>query len=228
MYYSRPKKEKGYLRIRIAASILAVAAVFFIVNLIIKLMIQDTVITLSKNTASQAINDAVLDVLQSSEYDYSSFVEIVSDREGAVQSVSAKSDMVNRFKSEIGRAVLCRLQRNDTAEFTVPIGTLLDVGALYDRGPKINIRLKLYGEMTTSLESSFISVGINQTKHRISCRVSANIAVITPSFTTYTTVTGEYLISETVIIGKIPDSYTNVNGDDSGIIGQIFDYADIE
>ena len=72
-----------------------------------------------------------------------------------------------------------------------------------------------------------MSVGINQTKHRITCTVSANLTVITPSFTENINVKCEYLIAETVIIGEIPDSYTNVNGDESGIVGQIFDYAEV-
>lgn len=225
VYYS---KHRTNLRIKVTAALLVFAAFVIAVNITLNNMVKKTVISISKNVASQAVNDAVQEVLCSSRNDYSSFVDIVNDKDGAVQSVSARGDLVNSFKSELGRAVIEKLENKDKAEFEIPAGTLLDMGMLYDRGPKINIRLKLYGEMTTDLESTFISEGINQTRHRITCHVSANIAVITPGFTCYTKVTGEYLISETVIIGKIPESYTNVNGDDSGVIGQIFDYADIE
>ncbi len=228
MYYSKPVRYKKQLRIKLAVILIVFAIGVIAVNIVINNMISDTVISISKNKASQAVNDAVQEVLGDGIYDYTNFVEIVNGEDGAVQSVSARSDLINRFKSELGRAVINKLETDDISEFDIAVGTLTDIGMFYDRGPRINIRLKQYGEMTTHLESTFVAEGINQTRHRITCCVTANIAVITSGATYYTSVKGEYLISETVIIGKIPDSYTNVNGDDSGIIGQIFDYADIE
>ncbi len=227
MYYEKYKKKKGDILLRGFFMISAVIIILLIFNGILTHLIKDMVISVSRNEASKALNDAVQEVIENGRYDYSKFVEIINDESGSVQSVSARSDMVNSFKSEIGSAVLERLKEFETANFSVPLGTLLDIGMLYDKGPKIDIRLKTYGGMTTGLKSTFVSAGINQTKHSMICTVKTNIAIITPSFTTFAEVEGEFLIAETVIIGKIPDSYTNVNGDDSGIIGQIFDYAEV-
>ncbi len=228
MYYCKPKKSKKYKKIRRITVFLLVFVLIISFNAVIKNMIRDTVRTISKRIASQVVNDAVVEVLKKGEYNYDDFVDIINDENGAVQSISTKSNLVNAFKSELGKEVQKKLQENNNTEFKIPIGTLMDIGMLYDKGPEIDIRVKLYGEMVTSVDSTFISVGINQTRHSIMCSVSANIMVITPGFTEYTTVKGDYLVAETIIVGDVPDSYTNVNGDDSGIVGQIFDYANIE
>lgn len=228
MYYIKPKRKKRKATTVIAIVMTILIAVILLFNWILDYMIHDTAVSLSKNAAARALNDAVVGVLDEGKYTYTDFIEISSDESGAVQSVSAKSESVNRFKSEIGAAVLETLATGRNTEFSIPLGTLTDFGVLYGRGPDINIRLKFYGDMTSFVRSTFVSQGINQTKHRITCVITANIAIITPGFTEYVTVSGEYLVAETIIIGEIPDSYTNVNGDESGIIGQIFDYADIE
>ncbi len=228
LYYIKPKRKKQKVKTVIVAitAVLIIGVLAF--DFVLDYMIHDTAVSLSKNTAARALNDAVIAVLEAGEYTYTDFVEINADESGAVQSVSAKSESVNRFGSEIGTAVLDALSSGKNTEFSIPLGTLTDVGIFYGRGPDINIRLRLYGDITSYIRSTFVSKGINQTNHRITCVIKANIAIITPGFTEYVAVSGEYLIAETVIIGEIPDSYTNVNDEESGIVGQIFDYADIE
>lgn len=227
MYYVKPERKKMKLAPRLLSAVLAISVIIILFNSLLEYMIHDTAVVLSKNAASRAVNDAVISVLDDKGYVYTDFIEIASDENGAVQSVSAKSESVNRFKSEVSKAVIEALESKENAEFSIPLGTLTDIGMLYGRGPDINIKLKFYGDITSSVYSTYVSMGINQTKHSIICVVSANITIITPGFTEKITVKGEYMIAETVIIGEIPDSYTNVNGDESGIIGQIFDYADI-
>ncbi len=207
--------------------LVAAALAIWAFNAALAAVIHDAAIAISRNKASNAMNEAVIEALDDTGYTYSDFIEIARNADGSVQSVSAKSDSVNRFRSELGRAVLSALEYRQIQEFSVPLGTLTDIGILYGRGPDIEIRLGSFGDIDANLESSFVSVGINQTKHRITCEISANITVITPSFTENINVKSEYLIAETVIVGEIPDSYTDVNGDDSGIIGQVFDYADV-
>lgn len=228
MYYIKAKKNKRKTGRKIMVIIIAVVLLFVLIDAVIEHMIYDTAVSVSRRIASQTVNEAVAQVLSEGEFEYTDFVEVISNPDGAVQSVSAKSDCVNMFKSMLGKAVMDTLENKKTSEINIPIGSLTDIGVLYGRGPNISIKLRLYGDMTTELKSTFVSVGINQTKHSIMCKVSANIAIITPSFTTYTCVETEYMLAETVIVGDIPDSYTDVNGDDSGIIGKIFDYADIE
>ncbi len=227
MYYIKPKREKKKVCRNRWLIVGAVCITAVLGNTVLTEMIYDTALTISKNEAAVAVNYVVADIVEEKGYTYEDFIEISKGEDGSVCSVSAKSEAVNTFKSELAGEVKELLRDSEFTEISVPLGTLTDIGILYGRGPNIRIKLRFYGGVTARLESSFISVGINQTRHRITCIVSADLTVITPSFSENIKIESEYLIAETIIVGEIPDSYTNVNGDDSGIIGQIFDYADI-
>lgn len=226
MYYIKARQTKKRRLLSVLILTLIFAAAFAAVEIPLERIMADTARTQARIKAASAVNDAVLTVLEEENGGYGDFVKLRYNGD-KVSSVTADTVQVNSFKSKLAQAVEKSLDKNFST-MSVPLGTLLKIRMLTGRGPEIKIRLKLCGEVETKLSATFISVGINQTRHRITCSVTAKVAVIMPGCTVYETVTSEYLIAETVIVGEIPGSYTNVNGDDSGIVGQIFDYADID
>ena len=75
------------------------------------------------------------------------------------------------------------------------------------RGPEISLKLHQVGAVDTEIHSEFISEGINQTKHRISVLVTVEISAILPLHSTDIKISDEFLVSETVIVGEIPNVY---------------------
>ena len=55
--------------------------------------------------------------------------------------------------------------------------------------------------------SKFVEAGINQTKHSLYLEIVSDISIIMPSKSTNLASTIEVLICESVITGKIPDTY---------------------
>lgn len=178
----------------------------------------------AKIVASKAVNEAVDDVLGRESLDYADLVTLVSSGD----DVSAmKTDIVkiNRLKTEIAASVQEKLKEYESRTIKIPLGTLLGVDLLTGRGPKIQLRISLYGDVVTNISSQFEDAGINQTRHQLMCDVKTGIAVIIPGYNSYTEVTTNFSIAETVIVGGVPNSYTNVNGDKSDIVGKINDYT---
>ena len=60
------------------------------------------------------------------------------------------------------------------------------------------------------LKNELISAGINQTKHQIKLDVVIDIDVILPWSTVSTRVDSEILVAETVVVGRVPETYFNV------------------
>ena len=60
---------------------------------------------------------------------------------------------------------------------------------------------------TKKFEDEFISAGINQTKHKISIIIILNIEIILTNKSSVTSVKSEVPVSETLIIGDIPNVY---------------------
>lgn len=74
------------------------------------------------------------------------------------------------------------------------------------------IRISTIGNVETDLKSEFTSQGINQTLHRVYLQVVCEVSILTPYDDITEKITNQVLIAENVIIGKIPNTYYNLNG----------------
>ena len=68
----------------------------------------------------------------------------------------------------------------------------------------------------------FTAAGINQTKHQILLDVDVYVTILLPGITTYTKVSNEISVAETVIVGSVPQTYTYFSTTED----KIEDYAD--
>ena len=57
--------------------------------------------------------------------------------------------------------------------------------------------------------NQIVTAGINQTKHQISLLVLVDIDVLVPWGTESTQICSEVLIADTVLVGKVPETYLN-------------------
>ena len=72
---------------------------------------------------------------------------------------------------------------------------------------KIIMLTSSYADFRNEIESA----GINQVKHQIILEVRVQIDVMLPWEVKSTEVVSEVLIAETVLVGKVPDTYLNLN-----------------
>ena len=108
----------------------------------------------------------------------------------------------------------------------IPIGTLTGNQFLNNRGPKIRIEMQVSSAVYSKIASKFISAGINQTLHQITLSISSDIYFVMPWYRSSGSFQTEFTIAETVIVGKVPEAYTNViEYPGSNIAGEIFDYS---
>ena len=91
-------------------------------------------------------------------------------------------------------------------------GSFTGFKLLSGKGPGVHIRISSIGNVETDLRSEFKEQGINQTLHRVYLQVVCEVKILTP----YNDITGkianQVLIAENVIIGKIPNTYYNLEG----------------
>ena len=82
-------------------------------------------------------------------------------------------------------------------------------------GPKITVKMQQVGNITTSYESEFESAGINQTRHKIYLNLTTTMRVVVPFNSKEVEVTCQIPVSDTIIVGKIPETAINMNGSNS-------------
>ena len=128
----------------------------------------------------------------------------------------------NRLQTAVADDVLERLGQVSASELAVPLGTLTGSPLLAGRGPKLTVKMETMGTAAAAFRDKFTAAGINQTKHQILLDVDVYVTILLPGITTYTKVSNEISVAETVIVGSVPQTYTYFSTTED----KIEDYAD--
>lgn len=166
----------------------------------------------TKRYATQVLADSVGEVLSRHPYQYSDFATLLYDDSGNVTAVETMTEQVNRLQSAMLQSVQEHLTRCRDAELTVSLGTATGVWLFAGKGPEISVRLMPIGTASVKLVSELASAGINQTCHTIRAEVTAEMQAAIPFSRTTAEVTYTCLLSETVIVGTVPESYLEFDG----------------
>jgi len=159
--------------------------------------------------AARAVGGAVRDELDISA-DYGEFMRFTYDEAGTILSIESNTANINRFKARVTELINDSLYSLEQSAVDIPIGTVSGLSLLYGRGVAIPVRIAPRGAANVNLVSGFTPAGINQTLHQITLIVSVDVSAIVPGYTNHTTVETEFLVAQTVIVGRVPDSYANI------------------
>lgn len=171
------------------------------------------------------LNDAVYDYLGQNGVEYSSLTDFTYSGD-TVSSVKYNTVLINRIKSGIVSLIQKKVANQSEISVGVPVGTIIGNSFTYNRGPEIKTDVKISSHVKSKMISSFESAGINQTLHGILLNLDIDIYLVSPWYRTSSNVTSEFIITETIIVGKVPEAYTVViesESDNTG--GLINDYG---
>ena len=163
-----------------------------------------------RSLTQSAVESAVYDVIKD-EYLYSDLIEIIKDSNNDIQMISANAYKINLLSKEILNSAQNNLTTLGEQGIEIGIGTFTGITLFTDKGPKASIKLSPIGTIYTRFHSEFTSAGINQTNHSIYLYVQTDVSLILPTDTKVISTTTEVLLTESIIQGKIPDTYLNSN-----------------
>lgn len=169
-----------------------------------------------KRVVSLALAGQAEAVLEEWALSYSDITRIGRDETGNIVSVETDTFQVNRLKSQLESRVTAVLSAMEQHEFSIPLGTLFNSPLLNGRGPEIPLRVGPAGVLHTDLESRFESAGINQTSHQIYLTLSVEATGFIPLHQADCSVTTQFLLAETVIVGEIPQQYLQISPSSGG------------
>ncbi len=158
-----------------------------------------------KTQTTQAVNEAVLSVLQG--VDYADFVTVEKNSQNEVVLITANSNSVNQLARNASIVTQGKINTLFQQAISIPLGTLSGIPLLSQLGPDVNIVIDPVGTVQCSFVSHFETAGINQTLHRIYLNVSSTVDVIIPSSHQVVQIETPILVCETVIVGKVPDTF---------------------
>lgn len=179
----------------------------------------------AKMLMSQKLAALTLEILEEMDADYSDFSEITRDDSGAVIAIETNTVRVGIFKNRLEQRVTQWFSSADVASYRIRLGTLLGQEYLTGRGPNITFRIQPLGVLTSDIASQFRSAGINQTLHQIFLNITLEVETAVPLFRSHETLKTNLLLAETVIVGKVPEYYTNITGLSGEIPEGIADFS---
>lgn len=140
---------------------------------------------------------------------YDDLMTVKTDKDGNVVMIQANTVELNRIGSQVALSVQNRIRNSTGTSVKIPIGVLLrnDMFAYY--GPKVTFRMQPAGSVNTTYRSEFQAAGINQTRQIIYLDVTINLQVVIPLARNSITTTSSIPIAESIIIGKVPNTYAN-------------------
>ena len=173
-----------------------------------KPVVVDLATARTSNAVNRIVVAAVNDAVDSGRIDYEQLVDFDKDAEGHVTALRSNMAAFNRLQASIADDILQRMAEVSSTDLASPIGTLTGSPLLAGRGPCLRVRMQSVGTATARFDNQFSSAGINQTRHRIILDVDVHVSILLPGLTTYTKVSNEISVAETVIVGGVPETYT--------------------
>ena len=180
-------------------------ALLFVVQINARLrpLLLELACTRTSSQITAAVNHAVVDQA----VEYTDLVTLERSDGGEIVALTSNMAQANMLRTQLLDATLTALEELETAEMGIPLGSICNWPIFSGMGPGINVQVRYTGTASTEFENTFSSAGINQTCHQIFFRVSADILVLLPGEQYRTTVTSSVCVAETIIVGKVPDTY---------------------
>jgi len=191
--------------------ILAFTAAYSVFESRLSKLVSEIAESTVNSKAAIIISTAIYDEIERDDISYDKLVSFEKDDSGRITALKTNIIEINRLKSKLSVEILSELDKMNTAQLEIPLGSVIGGELFSGRGPGIKINVLPIGSVETDIENQIISAGINQSRHQIMMRVNANVEVITAMSSVTTSVTSYVCIAETVIVGDVPNSYTNVD-----------------
>lgn len=182
---------------------------------------------IAKQHVSFAINNIVKEVLADMEFNQEDIVKVNKDNDH-ITSIDYDSYKLNQILyaalNTIDESLLAAQDGKkdpttkdvfyeDGVLYEIPVGYLTHLYFLYDKGPKIRIRMKMMNDVTGEIKTTTEPYGINSTMVKISLLVHVDAQVLTFLSTGELTSSCEIPLVLQIVNGKVPDvSPYSING----------------
>lgn len=157
------------------------------------------------------INSEIIKIIKQEQFNVNEINDINYNKNNQVSSVNINTTKLNEIKSKINLNVQNLLSNDNNVFVDFPIGNAFNSVYLVGVGPNINLKIKINSSVVTDVRSEFKTAGINQTLHSVVIDVKNNVCIMMPLFRDDVDFKTSIVISETVIVGDVPDSFTEVN-----------------
>lgn len=178
--------------------------------------------------AERQVNAAFSRVLTEQAELCRSLIHVTYGENQTVAAVVADTAAVNTIRTDVGSYIMEAMEGMATVSADVPLGTLCGPEALSGWGPVWRFPMSVTATVLSSSSSSLESTGINQSMYRVLVNLQVSLCVVTSAGRSTVSLDSSFPVAESVLLGKVPDTLTQVYDDDDDIPGKIFNYGQVD
>ena len=218
MYYRRRRKpnyvhseDKGRHKRRYRlglflplALILIAAISWFLGDLATQMAVSD-----ATDIVTKTVNDSINEVIVEGVYGFDYFITLEKDGDGNVTAITSDMAHINTLSTEILNSVI-KSTDNGIIRISIPAGNLSGLNMLLNKGPDIQVDIIMLTSSRVDFRNEMVSCGINQAKYQLVLEVTVDIDILVPWGTESATTVTEVIVADTVIVGKVPNTYLNM------------------
>ena len=196
-------KPKLYI-VAIALLFLGASISLFLRDLSTKIAVSDAV-----DVVTKTVNDSINKVIGQGVYGFDYFVSLVKDENGDITAITSDMAHINSLSTEILNSVISSTE-NGTIKVNIPVGNLSGLNLLMGKGPNVPVDIIMLTSSRVDFRNDIVSSGINQAKYQLILEVTIDIDVLVPWGTESASTVTEGIVADTVIVGKVPETYLNM------------------
>lgn len=225
--YMVKKAKKSYKKLIFSIAVFSVIILlFFIGDRHLRKLLNDYSKSAAETLLISTANEAISELLSENRITYGDIVTLSRDADGKVTSLEIGIEELNFIRSQIAVKIDRKLFENSDYPINIPIGTIIGNEFTVGRGPEIKFNMRLSSTVIADFESNFTDAGINQVLHQIIIRLKMSGKVIIPWYNSNFNTEITCIAAQTVIVGAIPEQFTNVaDHDNDDTVEDIFNFA---
>ncbi len=160
------------------------------------------------SNSAEAINTAV-SISLTDDLKYTDLISIDKDAQGNITLMTTNAQKINVISREIASnaQILLKTQLNNGTP--IPFLAFTGISLISGYGKTVNVKCLSVPTVYCEFFGQFKSVGINQTLHSIYVKAYSKVNLELPFYKKQIEFSSDILISETVLMGKVPEIYLN-------------------
>ncbi len=206
IYYKRHRKGKFKRCFSIFLAFLIVFSIFFYYKRTVVRVVSGICGDYAYSYSTKAVNIAVLNTLQDG-IKYTDLISIKENANGDIVLLTANSYKINLLSREIVEKTQSNLAEMLNSGIPIPLLSFFGFQILSGYGKIVQLKTCSVSGVNCQFFSEFTSVGINQTLHSIYINVTAEVKINLTLHKEVVALNTEVLISESVLVGKVPEIY---------------------
>ncbi len=187
---------------------LLAAASWFLADLSTQMAVSD-----ATDIVTKTVNDSIKKVIGRGIYGFDYFINLSRDSDGNVTAITSDMAHINTLSTDILNSVI-ESTENGVINIGIPLGNLTGLNLLLNKGPDVSVDIIMLTSSRVDFRNEVVACGINQAKYQLVLEVTIDIDILVPWGTESASTVTEVIVADTVIVGKVPNTYLNMESSD--------------